>query len=159
MGAPVDEALASAGEATLAPGQDIHPCTEGLSYCLEGESGIVYGRDPGTGPAIAGGTLLPGCRDESLPSRRVSAMFKDKTLLLSEPDGVSKIMLKSMRSAPGTYRFKAQGKVLDLGGASGATHLRQTLVVGDTCMTSSLVCADKGGGKTKQCRAAVVVPP
>ena len=49
---------------------------EGFSYCLEGDTGIVYGPAPGADPAIAGNAFGPTCVDESVPYRRVVASFK-----------------------------------------------------------------------------------
>ncbi len=151
-----DDKFTSPGETILLPGQDIHPCTEGVSYCLEGDDGIVYGPTPGDGFAISGNAFgpKPPCLDQSVPDRRVRAIFKDKTLLMSEPNGLSRVQIKNVRSQSNKYKFKVQGKNVDLSAATGATRLRQTLVVGDTCMTLNLTCVDKSGGKTKVCTPA-----
>ncbi len=151
-----DDKFTSPGETILLPGQDIHPCTEGVSYCLEGDDGIVYGPTPGDGFAISGSAFgpKPPCLDQSVPDRRVRAIFKDKTLQVSEPAGLSRVQIRNVRSQPNKYKFKVQGKNVDLSAATGATRLRQTLVVGDTCMTLNLTCVDKSGGKTKVCTPA-----
>jgi cysteine-rich repeat protein len=149
-----DERFNSPGETILLPGQEIHPCTEAFSYCLEDDNGVIYGPDPATsaGPALPGSAFgpKPPCLDETVPMRRVRATFQDKTLLVSEPDGLKKVLLKNPKSQANKYKHQVQGKDVNLSAAIGATRLRQTLVIGDTCMTSILTCVDKNP-TTKVC--------
>jgi cysteine-rich repeat protein len=158
LGPPVgNDKFTSPGETILLPGQDVHPCTEGVSYCLESDAGIVYGPNPVdvAHPAIPGNAFgpKPPCVDITTPARQVRATFKDKTALVSEPDGIDRLQMKSIASQPNKYKHKVSGRNLDLSGVAGKMMLRQTLVVGDTCMTSSLTCVDKNA-TTKVCTPA-----
>ena len=158
LGPPVgDDKLRSPGETILLPGQDTHPCTEGVTYCLESDAGIVYGPNPvdAAHPAVPGSAFgpKPPCVDITTPARQVRATFKDKTALVSEPDGIDRLQLKNIASQPNKYKHKVSGRNLDLSGVAGKTTLRQTLVVGYTCMTSSLTCVDKNA-TTKVCTPA-----
>ena len=147
-----DDKFTSPGETILLPGQDIHPCTEGFTYCLEGDAGVVYGPNPvnAQNPAITGSAFRQPCIDVTIPQRQVRATFKDTTLLVSNPDGLNTVVLKNVSKQPNKYKHKVAGKNVDLTSAVGQTRLRQTLVVGDTCMTSVLTCVDKSAS-TKVC--------
>jgi hypothetical protein len=81
---------------------------------------------------------------------RVRAIFKDKKpYAVSDPDGLKKVQIKNNASQPNKFKHQVQGQNVNLSTAIGATRLRQTLVVGDTCMTSVLTCDN--GTKTKKC--------
>lgn len=60
------------------------------------------------------------------------------------------MLLKNPKSQANKYKHQVQGKDVNLSAAIGATRLRQTLVIGDTCMTSILTCVDKNP-TTKVC--------
>jgi cysteine-rich repeat protein len=146
--APNDDMLKSVGEAILLPGQEIHPCTEGVTYCLEGPSGILYGPNPPKSgqPQVAGGQMQVPCVDTATP-RRLKARYKDRGRppTGSDPDGVKQLDLKNVPSQPNKLKFKLLLRDVDLAAASGvSTTLRQTIVVGDTCLVLKLVCTPAG---------------
>jgi hypothetical protein len=85
-------------------------------------------------------------------TNRVRAIFKDNTLAESDPDGLKRVQFKNGSSQSNVFKHQVQGRNVNLSGAVGATQLRQTLVVGDTCMTSVLTC--DSGTKTKKCTPA-----
>ncbi len=137
-----DQRFNSPGETVLLPGQSIHPCVEDVTYCLESNSGPIYSSHiPGSvfGPK-------PPCLDAG---GRLRAIFKDKTLAVSDPDGLKRVQFKNSSSQPNRIKHQVHGQSVDLSPAIGTTQLRQTLVVGDTCMTSVLTC--DAGAKTKKC--------
>ncbi len=143
MDKPVgDQRFNSPGETVLLPGQSIHPCTEAVTYCLESNSGPIYSS------RISGSAFgpKPPCLDAG---GRLRAIFKDKTLTDSDPDGLKRVQFKNSSSQTNRIKHQVQGQSVDLSPAIGAAQLRQTLVVGDTCMTSVLTC--DAGAKTKKC--------
>lgn len=146
-GATGDEQLKSGGEAILLPGQDMHPCSEGMSYCLEDASGIIYGPNPveSGDPAVAGGQMKQPCLD-TLNPRRVRASYTDKGKppTGSDPDGVKAFSLKNIASQPNKYKYKVQLRDVNLTPFSAATTVRQTLVLGDTCLVLNLTCTPAG---------------
>jgi cysteine-rich repeat protein len=146
-----DDRLKSSGETILFSGQDVHPCAEGISYCLEGASGGIYGSlpvDP-LDPAIPGSALRQPCTDQATP-RKVKALFVDPKGIVSTPAGVTKVKLQNVPSQPNKYKYTVTARNVDLHGAVAESRLRQTVVVGDTCITSALTCTSPNP-ITKRC--------
>jgi hypothetical protein len=145
-GTPGDEQLKSVGEAILLPGQDVHPCTEGVSYCLEDADGVIYGQHPAdtADPQIVGSQIAT-CTDTSSP-RRVRAKYTDRGRppVASDPDGLKLVDLKNVASQPNKYKYKVLLRDVSLTAASPPTVLRQSVVIGDTCLVLKLVCTPAG---------------
>ena len=62
----------------------------------------------------------------------------------SEPDGVKLVDLKNIPSQPNKFKYKVQLRDVNLSAVSAAVTLRQTIVVGDTCLVLKLVCTPAG---------------
>jgi hypothetical protein len=76
----------------------------------------------------------------------VRSKYKDRTRppQSSEPDGIKQLDLKNLPSQPNKFKYKVLLRDVNLDATSAPITLRQTIVVGDTCMMLKLVCTPAG---------------